>query len=138
MNITVAQVPFNLYDQRFMNSKILSKVISSGAEIHVRSAFLQGLLLMEPEDLPSYFYNIYRHHSELYKYAMDMDISVYELCLSWVVKQPWINRIVCGITSVAQSKKMINTINKNLKETLPDIDQFSVTDLKVINPAAWS
>ena len=47
--------PANLLDQRFLRSGWLDRLQAQGCEIHVRSLFLQGLLLMQPELRPAYF-----------------------------------------------------------------------------------
>ena len=42
-------------DRRLVDSGWLSKLHSEKVEIHVRSVFLQGLLLMSRNILPNYF-----------------------------------------------------------------------------------
>ena len=42
----IVQCPFNLIDRRLVNSGWLAKLKALGVEVHVRSSFLQGLLLM--------------------------------------------------------------------------------------------
>jgi preprotein translocase subunit SecY len=43
------QAPFNLVDRRLQKTGWLKKLKDKGVEIHTRSAFLQGLLLMSPK-----------------------------------------------------------------------------------------
>ncbi len=49
------QVPVNVLDQRLIKGGELKKLKNKGIEIHARSIFLQGLLLMEPDNIHSYF-----------------------------------------------------------------------------------
>ena len=49
------QIPMNYLDQRIVRSGLLKDLQDSGAEIHARSIFLQGILLAQPDDLPQYF-----------------------------------------------------------------------------------
>lgn len=55
IDIDMVQLPLNIFDQRFLANGYLAELKAAGIEIHVRSAFLQGLLLMEPSTLPSFF-----------------------------------------------------------------------------------
>ncbi|RZL08781.1 MAG: aldo/keto reductase, partial [Hymenobacter sp.] len=52
-DVDLVQVPYNVLDQRFAN--VLPQLAARGVEVHVRSAFLQGLLLREPASLPPFF-----------------------------------------------------------------------------------
>lgn len=59
-NIDIAQVPFNLFDRRLLffyksNIKYTKKI-----KFHVRSVYLQGLLLNENRDLKKYELNCYK------------------------------------------------------------------------------
>ena len=53
--LDIVQVPFNLFDQQILSSGWSEKLKSAGIEIHTRSVFLQGLLLMQRSSLPKYF-----------------------------------------------------------------------------------
>ncbi len=51
----IVQLPFNALDHRLAVSGWLTRLRASGAEVHARSVFLQGLLLMPPTALPDFF-----------------------------------------------------------------------------------
>ena len=48
----LVQAPFSILDQRLLVSGWLTKLHDMGVEVHTRSAFLQGLLLMRPSQRP--------------------------------------------------------------------------------------
>jgi aryl-alcohol dehydrogenase-like predicted oxidoreductase len=48
----LVQAPFNIVDRRLFTSGWLHRLVSEDIEIHVRSIFLQGLLLMNPTLFP--------------------------------------------------------------------------------------
>lgn len=54
-DIDLIQVPVNVLDQRLLSGGQLHHLKKRGVEIHVRSVFLQGLLLMNPLEIPEYF-----------------------------------------------------------------------------------
>ena len=51
----LVQLPFNIFDQRLTDGNLPELCQIYDVEIHVRSIFLQGLLLMEKESVPDYF-----------------------------------------------------------------------------------
>src|SRR5262249_43348603 len=51
---TLVQLPINILDQRLILDGHLKKLKARGVEIHARSIFLQGLLLMHPRDVPNH------------------------------------------------------------------------------------
>src|SRR3989344_3259577 len=64
-NIDLIQIPLNILDQRLLRGGQLFRLAARGVEVHVRSVFLQGLLLMDPERLPTYFNPIRQRLTEL-------------------------------------------------------------------------
>ncbi|WP_367317336.1 aldo/keto reductase [Vibrio coralliilyticus] len=48
--VDLIQIPANLFDSRFEIAGVLDAAEKNGVEIHVRSLFLQGLLLAKPQD----------------------------------------------------------------------------------------
>ena len=50
-NFDIVQAPFNLIDRRLIETGWLEKLNMSNIEVHCRSCFLQGLLLMDREKL---------------------------------------------------------------------------------------
>ena len=51
----IIQTPLNVFDQRILNSGWMSKLLSKKTEIHIRSIFLQGLLLIKKNKMPKKF-----------------------------------------------------------------------------------
>lgn len=54
---TLVQVPFNIIDQRIKNNKWLDNFYNNEVEVHSRSCFLQGLLLMNKSLRPKNLIN---------------------------------------------------------------------------------
>ena len=54
-SIDLVQLPLNPLDQRPLQHGAIAALVERGVEIHIRSAFLQGLLLAAPETLPAGF-----------------------------------------------------------------------------------
>ena len=47
--ISLSQIPLNVFDQRFANSSIVEKLADANIELHARSCFLQGLLTLKAD-----------------------------------------------------------------------------------------
>lgn len=134
------QLPFNIYDQRFKDSSSLKYFKSYGCEIHVRSVFLQGLLLMDVCDIPRELDAIVPIHKKLIAHSGNHNISIYKMCLSWVMNQDWVDKIVVGVNDVLQLEFLIKTINEVISEKRSGFDcsKFKVNDPLIVNPANWS
>ncbi len=48
--LSIIQVPLNVFDQRWLQDGLLAAAESAGKRLLIRSVFLQGLLLMEPDE----------------------------------------------------------------------------------------
>lgn len=134
------QLPFNIYDQRFNESDLLESFKLYGCEIHVRSVFLQGLLLMGERDIPKGMASIISMQKQLIAYSNDHNISVYKMCLSWVMSQAWVDKVVVGVNDVMQLEFLVKTIIEIINENKSNLDcsKFRINDPLIVNPANWS
>lgn len=134
--IDLVQVPFNLYDQRFLRTGMLDRLKSSSVEIHVRSAFLQGLLLLSPDHLPEQFSAIQGHHARLYHGCDASGVTPLEGCLRFCLVHPQIDNVIVGCESQNQLGEILRAAN-GTSTCLPRPESFAVEDDSVINPVRW-
>ncbi len=130
------QLPFNIYDQRFKDLPVIEKIRKFGCEIHVRSVFLQGLLLMNKDTIKNELGNILTNHDYLADYAAASKLTVYELCLKWVFQQKWIDKLVVGVNDLSQFNTLIETISYQNSHCI-NLSEFSSSNPLIINPANW-
>ncbi|MGI4739916.1 MAG: aldo/keto reductase [Janthinobacterium lividum] len=97
--IDLVQVPYNVLDQRF--AAVLPRLAAQGVEVHVRSAFLQGLLLREPAALPEFFLPLAPKLTRLRTLAADADVPLPAALLLFAAYAPGVARAVIGVDSVA-------------------------------------
>jgi len=133
----LVQLPFNVFDQRF--TPFLAPLKQRGVEIHVRSVFLQGLLLMDPETLPKHFLGIKERIVELRMLAKEREIPIIALLLNFVVAQPKIDRVVVGVTSVEELNANLAALGAGAPESMHQerLEAFAMTDEQVILPYNW-
>ncbi len=52
-DMTVLQIPANVFDRRMLRAGVLARARELGKSIFVRSVYLQGLLFLDPDSLPA-------------------------------------------------------------------------------------
>ncbi len=137
--IDLIQVPFNVLDQRLLTSGHLSHLKQLGVEVHARSVFLQGLLLMEPEQLPSYFEPIKHHLQTYYRLIRQHHVSPLEAALGFVLSCPEIDHVVCGVNHHNQLLELLHaTKMQQFKSSLGNLGrEFAIADPAILNPSQW-
>jgi len=97
-DLDIVQVPYNVLDQRF--AKVLPRLAARGVEVHVRSAFLQGLLLRDPTALPPFFRPLAPKITQLRALAAEAVIPLPAALLLFAAYAPGVARAVIGVDSV--------------------------------------
>ena len=131
----LVQAPFNVIDRRLVTSGWLSKLNEAGVEVHVRSIFLQGLLLMEKTNRPINFNRWQRLWDNWHQWLNDMSISPLQACLCFAMSYPQIGRVVVGVDSLKQLQEIIAGAQSESCKIPPDT--LMCDDLDLINPFLW-
>ena len=134
-DIDIIQLPMNILDRRLIDNGLLNKIYSKGIEIHTRSIFLQGLLLMDPKKRPK----IFDRWSNLWKiwdeWLYDNKLSALQATLIYMISLPEISRVLVGV----DNKDQLQNIIKALKGNIPTIPkELSINDPHLLNPGNWS
>ena len=133
-NLDIIQAPFNIFDRRLKESGWMSRLSDQGIEVHVRSVFLQGLLLMSSKSRPSQFKRWDPLLSKWDAWLLDLSISPLQACLGYVLPELKIDKVIVGVDSLEQLKDILNTI----KKTTPEIPEyFQCDDIDLIKPSRW-
>jgi aryl-alcohol dehydrogenase-like predicted oxidoreductase len=93
----VVQLPFNALDHRLAVSGWLDRLRSSGIEVHARSIFLQGLLLMEPAALPPFFAPMRSALAYLRERWAAARVSPLAGCLRFALSKRDIDAVIVGV-----------------------------------------
>ena len=132
--LDLVQAPFNLVDRRLHTPGWLQRLKDEGVEIHTRSAFLQGLLLMSPAAIPLKFSPWSHLWEKWHKWLSDNEVSAVQACLAFPLAFKEIDRLVVGADSVDQLKQLIGLTNS---AQLSDFPNLKCEDEHLINPACW-
>lgn len=132
----IVQLPLNLFDQRLLESGHLEKLKRRGVEIHARSVFLQGLLLVEPDRVPPHFRPI---SDELERYARFLEenkLTRLQATLAFAAKQRDVDVVLVGVTSVVELRDILSALDAVSGIDL-DMSALKVADERMVNPSLW-
>jgi aryl-alcohol dehydrogenase-like predicted oxidoreductase len=93
----IVQLPFNALDHRLAASGWLARLRACGVEVHARSLFLQGLLLMPPTTLPAFFAPISGALAGLHARWAGESLSPLAGCLGAAIRNGDIDVAVVGV-----------------------------------------
>lgn len=131
------QIPINVFDQRLLNCGLLSDLTAAGIELHARSVFLQGLVLMEPHSIPSFFEPVRHLLQGFDTYCKDLKISKIQAALTFIKSLP-IDLALVGVNTQQQLLEIVQEYNKAKGQIEPaDFSQFKINDEKFVNPSLW-
>lgn len=129
------QAPFNIFDQRLVTSGWLKKLKVEGCEIHVRSVFLQGLLLMRRNDIPAKFERWALLWNRWHDWLSSSGTNALHACLAYPLSFPEIDRVVVGALNMAQLRQITLVAEQDFFASPPD---FCCEEDNLINPTKWS
>lgn len=135
MQFDLVQAPLNILDRRLVESGWAKKLKAQGTELHVRSAFLQGLLLMQAEQRPEKFARWSSIWSEWARWLDETGLTPLQACLGYALGVEDVDKVVVGVDSVKQLQEILVASHSALP-SLPNWPQPIDTDL--INPGHWN
>lgn len=131
----IVQVPYNIFDRRIKTTGWLYKLTSSNVEVHIRSIFLQGLLLIDSAQRPKQFNKWSELWNEWDYWLKKNKITPLEAALSFAFSENSIKRIIVGLDSELHLRQILNALKFKITE-FPE--EFNVTDQNLINPSKWN
>lgn len=134
--LELVQLPANLLDQRFLRSGWLDRLQALGCEIHVRSLFLQGLLLMQPAMRPDYFQAFARPLARLDDWHPHL--SPLHKALSLIPALPQVSRFVVGVCHAHELAAIASTYAHLHPCHDDELAALACDEPDLINPAMWS
>ena len=132
--IDLIQVPFNIIDRRLLNSGILKILKDKDIEIHTRSAFLQGLLLMSEIDRPPEFSKWNNIWNQWASWLSDNSITALDGAIKYALSCPEIDKVIIGVQS---SKQLTEISSSIMKKNIYDFPDIQCVDENLINPSKW-
>ena len=132
----IVQAPMNVFDRRIAESGWLDRLKNLGIEVHIRSVFLQGLLLMNASARP----NFVRQWGDLFdvydKWLRASSLTALQACIGTIKQFDGISKIIVGVSSLQEFEDIAETTANTAVTNSP---RYLISDDKdLINPSRWS
>ena len=113
-----------------------ARLAAMGVEIHARSLFLQGLLLMAPDSVPDNLKAAAPHLAKLRARFAQAGTTVLAAALDFVLSRPEIAIALVGVTS----RDELDDILASAQRPLPPLDwnACALDDQRLLTPSLWN
>ncbi len=137
-SIDLLQIPFNVLDQRLLISGHLRRAKDMGIEIHARSIFLQGLLLMPPESLARNFKSMEDRLRNYRRFIAEHGFTPVSGTLGFVLQVPEFDVAVCGVNTLTQLKEIVGAaLADPANVDGREFGKFAIQEERLLNPTLW-
>lgn len=134
MDPHLIQAPLNILDRSLLSTAYTKKLRASGCQVHSRSAFLQGLLVLPTAARPTWCSKFAPFWQEWDRWLEKVDLSPVEACLRFVRNCDQVDHVVIGVETLAQLRDMAT------QDTSP-LQSFPVwphdPPIDLITPSKW-
>ena len=130
----LVQLPVNVLDQRLVRDGSIQRLRKLGVEVHARSAFLQGLLLMPLDILPKYFEPIRCHLKQWHSTCAEQDVTPTQGALIFVRDSVDVDVCLVGVENFEQYEQCISDFKSQARF---DATGLRCDDPAFVNPANW-
>ncbi len=136
--IDLIQVPINVFDQRLIEGGHLRRLKEAGVEIHARSAFLQGLLVSEPDALPAHLQAARERLIAFQAEALRLNLTPAAAALRFLASTPELSVVVCGVDHKGQLTQDSAALTTALSPAeRKRFASFSLQDPAIVDPSRW-
>lgn len=132
-NLDIIQAPLNFFNIAFLDSKIVSKLVSAGVKMQARSIFLQGLLLDNHEIIKNPFF---KELEEFNEYVNDKNTSRFEAAIEVYDNQEIFTSLVVGFLSSRHVKQLYDLDSR--KSDVLDFLTLKAIKPEFADPRKWS
>ncbi len=131
----IIQCPINIFDNRLLEKNYLENISKEGIEIHIRSIFLQGLLLLKREKIPQEFLKFKNLFEEWHNWLKITKLNPLEACIRYTNSLEIVDKIVVGIDSAYHLKQIMKYMKKPKLTKRPNWQNSISREL--IDPRLW-
>ena len=132
------QFPYSIFDQRMLAGGIFDLPLN-GTEIDTRSAFIQGLIIMPEDKVPSFLAKAKPIVRKIDEVCAKYGVNRVALAMSFVKQQKSISSLVFGVDNMEQLKQDIEYFNKEIpSDTVKEIaKEFTGIETDIVMPSLW-
>jgi aryl-alcohol dehydrogenase-like predicted oxidoreductase len=132
----IVQLPLNALDRRAIISGTLARLKAAGTEVHARSVFLQGLLLMKPNELPNFFAPVRQNIASLHRLWRERGLSAIDGCIAFALTRSEIDAVIVGVNHRHEYEQIEAAVVSYAAANIEfDVDQ--PIDSLFVDPSRW-
>lgn len=132
--VDLVQSPLSVLDRRLITSGWLDRLADRGVEVHARSIFLQGLLLMSADQRPAKFDRWSGLWGRYHEWVAASGLMPLEACLAYVSAIPQVRQVIVGVNGLNHMKEILQAQTSPAPSWSPEL---ATDDEKLLNPLAW-
>ncbi len=132
----IVQAPLNVLDQRILDSGMATSLREEGGELHVRSVFLQGLLLMPPGKRPRRFNRWTSVLDSFDNRVRESGLDAAAFCIGFAARQANVTKCVVGVDSPTHLSKLVTSFQDG-QEAAIEASDLKCADKGLIDPRLW-
>lgn len=130
----LVQAPFSVLDQRLISGGWADELVRGGTEVHARSIFLQGLLLMPRGSRPPAFDKWRSIFGSYEAWLSEVGLTPLEACVRAALSPATIHRVVVGVDHVGHLAQIVAAAAGG---GVPLPMGLSTDDVELLTPFRW-
>ncbi len=131
----IVQAPLNILDTSLVTSGWAARLKAAGAEIHLRSAFLQGLLLMGDDNRSTKFARWTPLWQQWHGWLQEHQLTPLQACLRFSLSVQQADKVLVGVDTAGQLTQILEAA----QGSLPPVPKWNMPiDADLVNPASWN
>lgn len=132
------QFPYSIFDQRMLADGIFGLPLN-GTEIDTRSAFIQGLIIMNEEKVPSFLQKAKPIVRKIDEVCEKYNVNRVALAMNFVKQQKSISSLVFGVDNMEQLKQDIEFFNNEIPSNIVNeiAKDFTGIEADIVMPSLW-
>tara|TARA_B110000967_G_C18902071_1_gene576774 strand:- start:9568 stop:10455 length:888 start_codon:yes stop_codon:yes gene_type:complete len=131
----IVQAPYSILDRRLASSGWLDRLFNASTEIHVRSVFLQGLLLMKKNQRPKKFDRWLNVFEKFDLWLKENNLTAMQALVSFSMNDSRITKVIVGVDNMDQLEEIVASLKIKIQYFPEDL---VVKDLNLIDPSRWN
>lgn len=132
--VDLVQSPLSVLDRRLITSGWLDRLADRGVEVHARSVFLQGLLLMSADQRPQKFDRWADLWARYHGWVASTGLTRLQACIAYVSALPQVQQVVVGVNGLNHINEILQAQTRQEPIWTPDL---ATEDEQLLNPLAW-
>ena len=131
------QVPLSVLDQRLADDGSIERLAGQRVAIHVRSIFLQGVVLVDPARLSKTLSSLRPHLERLRSGLRVLGLTPLEAALSYPLGLAGVEAVTVGVTRLTELDAILATLEISKTSEGMDWSSLACQDSTHLDPRRW-